>query len=114
MLIGTEWLIDAHECRPDALEPLETLRLLLDQVVEELGLHVVANTWHKFPPPGGVTGLLLLSESHLACHTYPEHGFATFNLHCCGPHAPWPWETRLAETLGARKVIVRSLARGLP
>ena len=44
---------------------------------------------------GGITGLLLLTESHLACHTFPERGFAAFNLYCCRPREDWPWPERL-------------------
>ena len=69
--------------------------------------------WHRFPFPGGVTGLYLLTESHLACHTYPEHALATFNLYCCRPRPRWPWEQRLAEVLGAARVLVRCLPRGV-
>ncbi len=70
--------------------------------------------WRIFPGEGGVTGLLLLSESHLACHTFPERGFASFNLYCCRPRDEWPWEERLEEALRARRVVVRSLPRGEP
>jgi S-adenosylmethionine decarboxylase len=56
--------------------------------------------------------LLLLEESHLACHTFPERGFAAFDLYCCRPRDEWPWAQRLADHLGAQRVIVRSLHRG--
>jgi S-adenosylmethionine decarboxylase len=59
-----------------------------------------------------VTGLLLLAESHLTCHTFPERRFASLNLYCCRPRGPWPWEERLRETLGADRVTVRSFTRG--
>src|SRR4051812_26682465 len=65
-----------------------------------------------FPGEGGITGLLLLTESHLACHTFPERGFAAFNLYCCRPGAEWPWPERLRVALGAETVLVRRLARG--
>jgi len=58
-----------------------------------------------------VTGLALLTESHLACHTYPEFGVATFNLYCCRERPAWDWEARLSELLGASRVSVRRLTR---
>jgi S-adenosylmethionine decarboxylase len=67
--------------------------------------------WHKFPGEGGVTGLAMLTESHLACHTYPELNMATFNLYCCRERAAWPWAERLREMLGAQDVCVRSVER---
>lgn len=68
--------------------------------------------WHTFPGAGGVTGLYLLTESHLACHTYPELGVATFNLYTCRSRPEWPWRERLATELGARCVTVRVAERG--
>ena len=61
-------------------------RRVFDRVVRELGLSAAGEpVWRVFPGEGGVTGLLLLTESHLACHTFPERGFAAFNLYCCRP-----------------------------
>ena len=114
MAVGIEWLVDAQGCRPDLLEDLRTLRQVCGQIITNLDLRIVGEgTWHKFPPPGGVTGLFLLTESHLTCHTYPECGLATFNLYCCRPCPGWPWEGRLKAWLGAERVLVRSVVRGL-
>src|SRR5437762_9513798 len=113
MNVGTEWLVDAEGCSADLLRDVDTVRALCEEVIAHLGLRVVGDPmWHQFPHPGGVTGLYLLTESHLACHTYPEHALATFNLYCCRPRPRWPWEQRLSEALGARRVVVRTLERG--
>ncbi len=113
MLVGTEWLIDASGCTSAALCDLHVLRALCERIVAELELHVIGHgVWHQFPPPGGLTGLYLLSESHLACHSYPEHGIVTFNLHCCRSRPRWCWETALRDALGASAVSVREVARG--
>jgi S-adenosylmethionine decarboxylase len=113
MNIGTEWLVDAEGCSAKLLSDLQTIRLLCQQIIHDLDLRVVGDgVWHKFPHPGGVTGLFLLTESHLACHTYPEAGMATFNLYCCQPRPDWQWEDRLIESLGASRVTVRIARRG--
>jgi len=113
MLLGTEWLIDASGCDPQALADLHTMRALCERVLVELELHVVGEPqWHQFPPPGGVTGLYLLRESHLACHTFPEHGLVTLNLYCCRPRPEWNWSEQLREALGADHVAVRRSVRG--
>lgn len=112
--VGTEWLVDASGCREEALRDDGLLRELLTRIVVELNLRPVGEMMlHKFPEPGGVTALVLLSESHLACHTYPEYGVATFNLYCCRMRPVWPWAERLAETLSAMRVTVRMLERTL-
>jgi S-adenosylmethionine decarboxylase len=111
--LGTEWIVDAHGCDPTLLRSSAALGRLFARIVQELGLHPVADAvWHVFPGAVGITGVLVLSESHLTCHTFPESGFAAFDLYCCRPSQPWPWAERLAEAIGAGNVNVRSLPRG--
>src|SRR5438067_33375 len=109
---GVEWLVEAVGCRPASLGDLAALRELCSSILTELDLHPLGpGQWHQFPDPGGVTGLVLLAESHFACHTYPEFGLATFNLYCCRPRPAWPWEERLRAALGAEAVRVRAIPR---
>jgi S-adenosylmethionine decarboxylase len=111
--LGTEWIVDAHVCDPSSLRSCAALGRLFACIVDELELHATGEpVWHVFPGQGGITGVLLLSESHLACHTFPERGFAAFDLYCCRPSQEWPWAERLAEALGAAQVRVRSVPRG--
>jgi S-adenosylmethionine decarboxylase len=112
LTVGTEWLIEASGCDAEALRDVERLRAVFARAVAELGLRVVGEQlWHKFPGEGGATGLAMLTESHLACHTYPEFGVATFNLYCCRERRAWGWDERLREMIGAREVRVRSVIR---
>jgi S-adenosylmethionine decarboxylase len=112
MIVGTEWLVDATGCDSDALRDPNVLRSLFGRIMTELELIAVGEpTWHRFPSPGGITGIVLLTESHLACHTYPEYGIATFNLYCCRTRPDWPWEERLRDALSATRVIVRVVER---
>lgn len=115
MSVGSEWLVDAEGCSAERLRDVDAIRVLCEKVVAELGLRVVGvPQWHKFPPPGGVTGLYLLAESHLACHTYPERGAASINLYCCRPRPAFAWDERLRESLGATRVTVCLVDRGSP
>jgi S-adenosylmethionine decarboxylase len=80
--------------------------------VRALDLHPVGDAlWHRFPSSGGMTGLLMLSESHLACHSFPEHGTLCLNLFCCRARADYDFERRLRALLDARAVSVRRLDR---
>lgn len=109
---GDEWIVEAFGCEAGRLADRELLVALLDRMVREIGLRPIGEgQWHVFPPPGGVTGMLLLAESHLTVHTFPEHGSLCLNLFCCTPRAAWPFEARLADVLGADRVSVRHLER---
>jgi S-adenosylmethionine decarboxylase len=112
MILGTEWVVDAAGCDRATLTDLSRMRAVFNRVIADLDLHVLGEiVWHRFSPLGGVSGLALLSESHLACHTFPEFRAATFNLYCCRNRAAWPWEQVLMEMLGATSVTVRVLER---
>jgi S-adenosylmethionine decarboxylase len=112
MIVGTEWLIEAMGCDPAVLRDESRLSQLFDRIIDDLGLKVVSSMWHTFPGEAGVTGLVALTESHLACHTYPEHGTATFNLYCCRTRPEWDWETHLRHILRAQVVTVTKIERG--
>lgn len=112
MIVGTEWLIEAHGCEDERLRDEQLLRRTFERITVELGLKSVGAVWHKFPGEGGVTGMVALTESHLACHTYPEYGIATFNLYCCRTRPEWDWEANLRDSLGASAVTVTKIERG--
>lgn len=113
MIVGTEWLIEAFDCDAEKLRDVSALRGVFARVTEDLGLKTVGEPlWHKFGGEGGVTGLVMLTESHLACHTYPEYRTATFNLYCCRTRPEWNWEEKLAELLAAEIVKITKIERG--
>lgn len=109
---GQEWVVEAFGCNAEHLASLGVMHLLFEAMIRELALHPVAPPqWHRFPEPGGITGMVMLAESHLTVHTFPEHGSACINLFCCTPRAAWAWAERLRTLLGATEVGVRELVR---
>lgn len=114
MIVGTEWLIEATGCDAEKLRSEDAIRSVFDSIIANLGLKAIDSIWHTFPGEGGVTGLVALTESHLACHTYPEHGTATFNLYCCRTRPEWDWDTKLKTVIGASDVTVTAIERGSP
>lgn len=112
MIVGTEWLIEATGCEAERLRDETVLRSVFDSIISDLGLKAIDSIWHTFPGEGGVTGLVALTESHLACHTYPEHGTATFNLYCCRTRPEWDWEGELKRSLLANDISITKIQRG--
>src|SRR3954462_13057432 len=114
---GIEWIVEAHGCDPGPLADLDGLHALFSRMIADLGLRPVAETqWHQFSgtsagAPGGITGLCLLAESHLACHTFPEHGSLCLNLFCCKPRPDWDFAAYLTTHFHANSVVVRRLER---
>ncbi len=109
---GIEWVVDAQGCSPDSLRDSALLCNLFERIIAHLRLRPVGEPlWHQFPNSGGITGLCLLSESHLACHTFPEFGSLCLNLFCCVPREPWDFEQELTKAFGAASVSVRTVTR---
>ncbi|MFB3826113.1 MAG: S-adenosylmethionine decarboxylase family protein [Bryobacteraceae bacterium] len=111
-MTGIEWIIEAHGCDAAALADGARLAALFQTLVAELELHPVgAPCWHRFPGTGGLTGFAMLAESHLACHTFPEHHSLCLNLFCCRPRPDWDFEGNLKRIFHAASVRVRRIQR---
>jgi S-adenosylmethionine decarboxylase proenzyme len=85
--------------------------------VQAAGLSAVGELFHVFPPPGGVTGMVLLAESHVAVHTWPEFGGATLDVYVCNLGADNSARAeavmaRLVEAFGPREPRVQRVQRG--
>jgi spermidine synthase len=86
---GLHLTADLYQCQGP--EPLMldagAIARLCRALVEQSGLSCMADTWFTFPgrdgQPGGVTGTVLLAESHLALHTWPESGSVTVDVYVC-------------------------------
>ena len=109
---GIEWVVEAFGCSPRALRSPAVLKRFFRRMIEEMNLRPLGQTqWHQFPGAGGITGLCLLAESHLACHTFPEHGSLCLNLFCCVPRAEGDFESALRDLFAADSVSIRRFDR---
>jgi|JI8StandDraft_1071087.scaffolds.fasta_scaffold82157_2 S-adenosylmethionine decarboxylase proenzyme len=80
---GFQWLADLYQCQANTLiADALTLQHACLQLVTASGLTIVGERFYQFDPVG-VTGVVLLAESHLAIHTWPEHGFVSIDLYVC-------------------------------
>lgn len=106
---GLHLTADLRGCDPSqpAMTSLDALRTLCLAAVQGAGLQPVGELFHRFPqPPGaasesGITGVVLLAESHLAVHTWPELGAVTLDVYVCNFGAD---NTRRAHALAERLI----------
>lgn len=80
--LGLQWLIECHDADPRALDDREVLEAALVQAARAAGATVLGAHMHRFAPQG-VSGVVVLAESHLTVHTWPEHRYAAFDLFSC-------------------------------
>jgi S-adenosylmethionine decarboxylase len=109
---GCEWIIEAHGCAASTLADIAALQALFADLIKGMGLRPVAEAvWHRFPVTGGITGLTLLAESHIACHTFPEYGSLCLNVFCCVARPDWTFEQYLHDHFAANHVTIRRIER---
>lgn len=109
---GTHLLADLHGVAPALLTDAAGIEALLRRAALAAGARILHGHFHTFGAGGGVTGVLLLAESHISIHTWPEDGFAAVDIFMCGVARPaLALEVIQAGMPGAR-AAVRSVARG--
>lgn len=77
-------LLELNNCNRQRLSDLGFLRDTLLTAAREAGATIVDDSFHTFPPYGGVSGVIIILESHLSIHTWPEHGYAAVDIFTCG------------------------------
>lgn len=105
-------LVELSGCDVHVLDDSEALRRALRRAAEAAGAHIVAEVFHPFAPHG-VTGVVLLQESHFSIHTWPETGYAAVDFYTCGDTRPELAIESLAADVGAERADVLEIERGL-
>ena len=80
---GSHFLIELIDCSPDRLTKVKDVKLTMTEVVRKSKSTVVRSYFHQFQPEG-VTGMVLIKESHFAIHTWPEDSYAAADIFTCG------------------------------
>jgi S-adenosylmethionine decarboxylase len=106
------YTMDAWVHHPSALVDHEALRTLLHAAARAGGATVVGEAFHVFPN-GAVTGALLLAQSHLSIHTWPEHRLLNVDLLSCGPVDGDAVLQLIRDGVGATRASFGCLSRGV-
>lgn len=111
MELGTHLLIDLAGVDEDLLDDLDAVRGLLRGAAIRGGASVVNECLHRFSPQG-LSGVIVLAESHLAIHTWPEHGTAAVDVFTCGrPEVAEAVAQAVIDAFSPAQSSTRTLAR---
>lgn len=110
--LGRQVLAELFECDKNKLNDLDYVKKTMIEAAVEANATIVGYKFHKFAPQG-VSGVVIIAESHLAIHTWPEHGYAAVDIFTCGSRT----EPRLAlkflqSAFRSKRVKYRELRRG--
>ena len=81
--LGTHLLVELRECNPDIIKSLEKVRNALVSAAKEAKATIVNVSFHEFNP-FGISGVVVIAESHLTIHTWPEYAYAAIDIFTCG------------------------------
>ena len=109
--LGIHLILELYDCDPQILDRSTEVKEIMIRAAEATGLEVLDFRSHQFNPHG-VTSMVLLGESHLSIHTWPEHGFAAVDIFVCGKEV-WKAVDVIREGLKPDRVEVMELIRGV-
>lgn len=112
--LGHQLAVELYGCDPSVLDDVEAITRLMLEAAEACGATIVGHELHRFSPQG-VSGVVIIAESHLAIHTWPEHRYAAVDLFTCGTTVrPRLAVEHLRRGLAAESLKVAEVRRGLP
>ena len=81
--LGNHLLVELYDCDSYKLNDLKRLELILTEAVQVSGATALKTSFHQFAPQG-VSGVIIIAESHFTIHTWPEYGYAALDIFTCG------------------------------
>ncbi len=111
--LGRHVLAEICGCDFDILNNIEMVEEIMVNAALEAGAEVRECVFHKFSPQG-VSGVVVISESHLAIHTWPELGYAAVDIFTCGERVnPWDACNYLTDHFHAKRIMAKEMKRGI-
>ncbi len=111
--LGLHILADLYGVEAERINHVEDIRNLLETAVKVADLTKISSHYYQFQPQGA-TGVVLLAESHISIHTWPEHGLATVDVYTCGDHTKaYRAMEYIINTLEPKRVDKRVHERGI-
>ena len=111
--LGKHILAEYYECDIRILNDLELLEHYMREAVIKSGATIIDSSFHQFSPHG-VSGVIVIAESHMAMHTWPEYGYAAVDFFTCGERVnPWKAFEFMNEKLKSVRNSTKELKRGL-
>jgi S-adenosylmethionine decarboxylase len=107
---GAHLIIDLYDA--SRLDDMELMEASMRKCVEEAGATLLHIHLHHFQPNGGISGVAVLAESHISVHSWPENGYAAFDVFMCGEAKPELCVNILREAFSAKRTAVSELLRG--
>ncbi len=111
--LGRHLIAEFYDCDMNVIDDVEAVRSILLATAEAVRATVVGEAFHRFAPQG-VSGTLVIAESHMSLHTWPEQAYVAVDIFTCGELDPNHGVDTLATRLSASSYRLQEITRGLP
>ncbi len=113
-ILGRHLIAEYADCAPGKLTDPEFLEVCMLEAVRKSGATIVRSVFHRYAPQG-VSGVVVIAESHMSIHTWPEYNYAAVDFFTCGQTVdPYEAHEHLKMMLGSTGASVREIKRGIP
>jgi len=109
--LGKHYLLELYDCPADLLSDPIFIDEKMNEAARAMEASIVESTFHHFTPLG-VSGVIIIKESHLTIHTWPEYGYAAIDIFTCGKIYMEKGIDFLKEALKAKSFEVKKMGRG--
>lgn len=112
-IMGRQIIAELWDCNIDRLKDMAFLERVFVEAAEKAGAEVREVAFHQFSPHG-VSGVVIIAESHLTVHSFPEHGYASIDVYTCGTKVnPEIAVAHISESLEAKISEKMEIPRGM-
>ena len=111
--LGHHYIVEGSGCNAEVISRVEHVEQIMVRAAELADVQVWAISFHRFSPDG-VSGVVVISESHLSVHTWPELGYVALDIYTCGERAkPEAAVQHALKAFGASNMHITEVTRGL-
>lgn len=111
--LGRQILVEYYDCDSDVINDVSQIESILLEGTRKSKASIISHNFHKFSPHG-VSGTVVIAESHVAIHTWPEYGYAAVDIFTCGETIdPWIIQEHLKVCFNSTNVSCMEMKRGM-
>jgi S-adenosylmethionine decarboxylase len=111
--LGRQILVEYYHCNPTIINDVTEIETILLEATKRAKASIISHNFHKFSPHG-VSGTIVIAESHIAIHTWPEYNYAAVDIFTCGETIdPWIIQEYVKDRFESKSISSMELKRGM-
>jgi S-adenosylmethionine decarboxylase proenzyme len=111
--LGRQILVEFYDCNTDKINDVDFIESSCLAATKASGATIISHNFHKFSPHG-ISGVVVIAESHVSIHSWPEYNYAAVDIFTCGDTIdPWKIQEHLKEALDSKNISSMEMKRGM-